>query len=98
MHYCRLLSRRSVMADYGKALKRAVKVFAETLGPGEFAAGGKQVVCPHCGMTEFAEGSAQLNTAGMTFVGLDWANRSAATLACMKCGCIQWFLQRPERI
>lgn len=65
--------------------------------PGEYDAGGKQVACPHCGGTQFAEGAAQLNTAGMTFFGLDWLNESAVTLACTGCGHIQWFAKRPER-
>ncbi len=46
---------------------------------------------------ELARGNVQLNTAGMTFLDLDWANRSATTLTCAECGRLQWFLQRPER-
>jgi len=86
------------MGNLGKALKRGIKAFAGTMGPGEYEAGGKRVACSHCGCEEFAEGSAQLNTAGMTFFGLDWANESATTLACTNCGRIQWFLKRPERL
>ena len=61
------------MGNFGKALKRGMKAFAGPMGPGAYEAGGKRVVCPHCGAAEFAESRAQLNTAGMTFVGLDWA-------------------------
>jgi hypothetical protein len=32
----------------------------------------------------------------MTFLNLDWANRSAATLTCTACGRIEWFLADPE--
>lgn len=57
---------------------------------------GRPVRCPHCGGEEFLEGRAQLNTAGLTFLNLDWANRSAATLACTGCGRLEWFLAEPE--
>jgi hypothetical protein len=32
----------------------------------------------------------------MTFLNLDWANRTAATLTCTSCGRIEWFLADPE--
>ncbi|MHB9028311.1 MAG: hypothetical protein ACYC9O_06045 [Candidatus Latescibacterota bacterium] len=86
------------MANWGRALKRGVQAFTESLGPGEFAAGGGKVVCDQCGGSEFSAGSAQLNSAGMTFAGLDWADKSATTLACTTCGKIQWFLKKPERL
>lgn len=54
------------------------------------------VKCAHCKHDRFIEGRAQLNTAGMTFLNLDWANRSAATLTCTACGRIEWFLADPE--
>ena len=57
-----------------------------------YKAAGKQVVCPHCGGCEFEKSSAQLNTAGLTFLDLDWANRSADILICRSCGHIEWFL------
>ncbi len=86
------------MGRFGRAFKRAGKAFVGTVGPGQYAAGGHMVVCPQCGTNIFEEGTAQLNTSGMTFLGLDWANRSATTLACTQCGRVQWFLKRPERI
>ncbi len=54
---------------------------------------GRQVTCSHCGGTEFDRSEAQLNTAGLTFLDLDWANRSAAIFICKRCGHIEWFLQ-----
>jgi hypothetical protein len=59
---------------------------------------GKQVQCPHCGGNNFDTGGALLNTTGLTFLGLDWANRSAHLLICTACGHIDWFLQKPDRI
>lgn len=59
---------------------------------------GRLVTCPQCGHEHFSEGSAQLNTAGMTFLGLDWADRSATILICKQCGRIEWYMQRPTVI
>lgn len=86
------------MADIGEALKNAAKAFVEGMGPGRYSVAEVEVVCPHCKGDTFAEGRAQLNTAGMTFIGLDWANKSAATLACARCGLVQWFLTGVKRI
>ena len=61
-----------------------------------FVVAGKAVSCAHCAHDRFVEGRALLNTAGMSFLNLDWANRSAATLTCTACGRIEWFLADPE--
>ncbi|MBC2888098.1 hypothetical protein H7313_01860 [Gordonibacter massiliensis] len=65
-------------------------------------AAGRRAACSHCGSTEFDESQAQLNTAGLTFLDFDWANRSATVPACRQCGHIERFLSRitgfpPER-
>jgi len=85
------------MAKFSAALKRGAKAAVRSLGPGAYSSQGNTIVCPHCGNAEFTQGSAQLNTRGMTFLNIDWANKSATTLACTKCGLLQWFLQSPER-
>ena len=59
---------------------------------------GKSIVCPHCGHNQFDKASPLLNTPGMTFFGLDWANRTATILSCKQCGKIEWFLREPEEI
>ena len=51
--------------------------------------------CQHCGHDEFRSRSAQLNTAGATLLGLDWANQSAACHVCDRCGFIHLFLPEP---
>ena len=53
---------------------------------------GRELVCPHCGNRRFEQGEAQLNTAGLTMLGLDWANRSATIFECTACGRIEWFV------
>ena len=85
------------MSSFWTALSRAAKAATGTFGPGEYSVEGKKVTCPHCGNQTFAEGTAQLHTAGMTFIGLEWAQASAYTLLCSKCGRIEWFMQKPER-
>lgn len=59
---------------------------------------GKSILCSQCGHDQFDLASALLNTPGMTFFGLDWANRTASILACRQCGHVEWFLREPEEI
>ena len=77
------------MARFWKTLGRAAKATVGALWPGSYTVEEKKVICSHCGESEFTEGSAQLNTARMSFVGLDWANKSAYTLLCANCGHIE---------
>jgi len=58
---------------------------------------GKIVTCSHCGGQEFEEGSALLNTGGLTFLNLDWVNREASLLECVNCGKVEWFTREPAR-
>jgi predicted nucleic-acid-binding Zn-ribbon protein len=59
---------------------------------------GKTITCPHCGHNQFDRGVALLNTPGMTFFDLDWANRTATILSCKQCSRIEWFLRQPEEV
>ena len=86
------------MANLGDAFERAFSAFSDSFGPSEYTAADKNIICDHCGGAKFAEGGAQLNTAGMTFLSLDWADKSATTLACTNCGKIHWFIRKPERM
>ena len=86
------------MAGFLNRLKAGVAGAREAFGPGRYEVEGRRVTCPHCGGQEFAEGSALLNTVGMTFLELDWANKSAHTLMCAQCSRIEWFGQAPERL
>ncbi len=53
---------------------------------------GHTVTCSHCGGQEFVKTEGQLNTAAMSFLGLDWANREATVFECKTCGHLEWFL------
>lgn len=52
---------------------------------------GKELRCSHCDSVEFFKSQAQLNTAGLTLLGLEFLNRSATTYLCKSCGKIEWF-------
>jgi hypothetical protein len=84
------------MGKFFHAARRAVQAMGEAPDGERYTVAGKLVSCNHCAADRFVEGRAQLNSAGLTFLNLDWANRSAATLTCTSCGHIHWFLADPE--
>ena len=86
------------MSNFFHAAKRSFQSMGEQPSGERYSVAGKSVTCAHCGRDLFIEGRALLNTAGMSFMNLDWANRSAATLACTNCGRIEWFLADPDEI
>lgn len=53
---------------------------------------GKPLKCLVCGHDEFHTRDAQLNTAGMSFLNLDWINPTGRCYICARCGYIHWFL------
>ena len=63
-----------------------------------FLVAGGEVTCPQCQNKTFHEGKAQLNTAAMSLINLDWANKSATTLVCSHCTFISWFVDSPTRL
>lgn len=65
---------------------------------GRYAIAGQAVTCSHCGGDRFDTGSALLNTRGLTFLGIDFANRGAALLICTQCTHVEWFLDEPEAV
>jgi hypothetical protein len=85
------------MAKMGKSIKRVARKVVGAVGPGQYVAEGKKIVCPHCGGDEFGKGKAMLNMTWMTIFNLEWANKSATILACTRCGKIQWFLKEPQQ-
>lgn len=52
----------------------------------------KKVQCPVCGHKRFWTRRSLMNTPGMSFFNLDWANRTAQNLVCEECGHVLWFL------
>jgi DNA-directed RNA polymerase subunit M/transcription elongation factor TFIIS len=54
---------------------------------------GHPLKCPVCGHKEFNKRKTLMNTPGLTFFGLEWANREAVNFVCNSCGYIMWFLR-----
>lgn len=81
-----------------RGLKAGVRGFVRALGPGQYKAGGRHVVCSHCMATSFSEHQALLNTTTATLMGMDWLDKSGTALICEQCGLIQWFGKKPGRI
>ncbi len=54
---------------------------------------GHDLNCPICGHDEFWKRRTLMNTPGLTFLGLEWANREADNYVCDSCGYILWFLR-----
>ena len=86
------------MAKFFDAFKKGMNAMAESDEGQRYQTAGKEIVCPHCTGIRFKRGEAQLNTAGMSFLNLDWADKSATTLACSNCGYILWFVHEVEEI
>lgn len=83
-----------VVALVNKSRQRSI---GDPFMSARFTVHGHPVVCPHCGNDRFLPGTGLINTLGLTFLGLDWANRQAYTLACTKCSAIYWFRMAPDR-
>ena len=67
-------------------------MFPKDKGQGkEYRIAGHELTCVHCGGKTFLHDRRQLNSAGMTFLDLDWASKSADIFVCATCGHIEWF-------
>lgn len=80
------------MKRFWRALKAGSKAMGEPEVAERMQVAAVRMRCDHCRGESFRESSAQLNTAGMTFIGLDWANRSARVFVCSGCGQLKWFV------
>lgn len=63
-----------------------------------YTAGGVGIKCSCCGNDTFQKDYRQLNSRGATFFGLDWANRNATILICLRCSFISWFMEEPREL
>ncbi len=59
----------------------------------EFEIKGRKLTCPICGSTRFWTRKSLLNTRGLTFMELDWANKQAINYICDGCDYIVWFFE-----
>jgi hypothetical protein len=53
--------------------------------------GGRQLACLVCGEGDFGYREVKLNTSGMSFMNLYWANRSGTGCICSACGFVHTF-------
>jgi len=53
---------------------------------------GRALKCLVCGHDEFWKKAAQLNTAGASFLNLEWTSPSGICYLCARCGYIHWFM------
>lgn len=83
----------SYFRKLGKGLKGAINAVRAD----EYQITGQDIRCNHCGHNHFEQGEAQLNTALLSFVNLDWANQSASVLMCKNCSFIMWFGKTPQK-
>ena len=66
--------------------------------PMRAAIGEMRINCLVCGGDLFREREVKLNSSGMEFMNLAWANESATGLICWRCGHVQLFVNRELRL
>jgi uncharacterized protein (DUF983 family) len=54
---------------------------------------GHPLKCPVCGYGKFWTRRTLMNTPGMTFLGVEWANKQADNYVCNRCSHILWFFR-----
>ncbi len=54
---------------------------------------GHPLECPVCKNDTFWMRETLMNTKGLTFFKLEWANQQAQNYVCNNCGYVHWFLQ-----
>ena len=84
--------------SFFETVRASFRGSAKTGEPQAYTAGGRKVVCQHCGNDRFTRREAMLNTRIATFFELDWVNRSGIALVCSNCTLIQWFGEAPEPV
>lgn len=55
---------------------------------------GNKLECVVCKNDTFWERRTLMNTPGMTFMKLDWANKTAQNYICDNCGYVHWFMDK----
>lgn len=65
------------------------KIIAE-----HFVKRGQKLECIICKGTKFWTRETLMNTKGMSFLNLDWANKTATNYICNQCGYVHWFMEK----
>ena len=69
-----------------------INIMAKEKIIGRHKIAGNILECPVCGHSEFWLRKTLMNTPGLTFFGLEWANKTASNYVCNSCGHVLWFL------
>lgn len=93
-----LSGQRGLRVSFLSKLKKGISGAYDAVNSDEFEINGIKLRCIHCGHRHFEVGDAQLNTAGLTALNLDWANDSASTVVCKSCSFIMWFAATPNKV
>ena len=62
----------------------------------EVRVAGRRFQCLVCAGTGFSYREIKLNTSGMSFMNLDWANKSGTGVICDACGYVHTFAKQVE--
>jgi hypothetical protein len=84
--------------SFFKTMRKGLKGAIKAVHSDKFTVNGVKVRCVHCQHEHFKSDDAQLNTASLTFLNLDWANKSASVLVCKKCSHIMWFAAAAKKV
>lgn len=60
--------------------------------PEDVRVSGIDLQCVICHNAKFWHRQAQLHTAFLSFLDIEWLGRNADCLVCSKCGYVHWFL------
>lgn len=55
---------------------------------------GNKLICPICRYDWFWHRTTLMNTRGLSFFNLDWANKEADNYVCDNCGHVMWFIPK----
>ncbi|GGS56343.1 hypothetical protein AB0E75_11440 [Streptomyces griseoviridis] len=66
--------------------------------PVRAAVGDIWITCQVCGSERFRDRSVLLNSSGMEFMKMAWANESATGLICWQCGYVHLFANRDVKL
>lgn len=55
---------------------------------------GNKLECQVCKNDTFWERETLMNTPGLTFLGVEWANKRSQNYICDHCGFVHWFLEK----
>ena len=71
-----------------------IKIMKDKPEATEIIIKGNKLECSVCRNDTFWERQTLMNTPGMTFLGLEWANKKAQNYICDHCGYVHWFLDK----